>query len=127
MFRESATRVCMSSIIKLYKQRLELQNLDSSGTHTTRLRKSLLDAIPDIKEVRHDNGTYDLINDSDLSAIVKELKDVGVNEKISLFLKVARLIQHEVLEKKHEFKGNFNPISEKDSVSESLCTLENGS
>ena len=123
MFRESATRVSMSSIMKLYKQRLELQNLDSSGTHTTRLRKSILDAIPDIKEVRHDNGTYDLIYDNDLSAIVKELKDVSVNEKISLFLKVARLIRQEVLEKKHEFKGNFNPNSEKDSVSESLCTL----
>ena len=64
-----------------------------------------------------------MIYDSDLSAIVKVVERRKCKRKNFVILKVARLIRQEVLEKKHEFKGNFNPNSEKDSVSESFCTL----
>ena len=92
VFRETSSCISMALITKMYKQNLDSSNLDSSGVHCTRLRKSILEAIPDIKEVKHHNGTYDLVFDSDLSAMVMEMKEVSLTEKIYSFLKLLKVV-----------------------------------
>ena len=79
-FRGSSTRIPMRTIASMYQNQLMNRGLDGI-VHTTRLRGIILSAIPDITEVQHENGTWDLVFDDDLSKKVIEMNEMFLLEQ----------------------------------------------
>ena len=86
----------------------------------TRLRKSILDAVPDLTEIQHQSCTWDLVYDDDLSVIDKEMRQISTSDKIALLVKVAKVLRDDFLNMKQCFIGSFKPGCEKASVPNSL-------
>ena len=99
----------MSEVVTIYRKRLELKGFDAS-IHKTRLRKDILDSVPDLTDVHHHSGTWDL------SIIVKEMRQTSTSDKIALLVKVAKVLRDDFLDMKQLFTGPFTPVCEKASV-----------
>ena len=83
-FRGTLTRIPMGTISKMYQNELSSHGLDGI-VHTTRLRGIILSAIPDITQVQHQNGTWDLVFDEDLSEKVNEMNKMDSECSASYF------------------------------------------
>ena len=125
-YRGTLTRIPMCNISKMYQNELTNHGLDGI-VHTTRLRGIILAAIPDITEVQHQNGTWDLVFDSDLSEKVNEMDrmdtEFSASEQVMLFAKLSKFFRKDILSKKQSFNGKFTEESERSSVPDSLITF----
>ena len=86
----------MRTIASMYQNQLMNRGLDGI-VHTTRLRGIILSAIPDITEVQHENGTWDLVFDDDLSKKVIEMNEIdtefNASDQALLFSKLTKLLR----------------------------------
>ena len=96
----------MSELSQLYSARLKSFGLDCY-VHATRLRQSILSAIPDLKEIRNEtNRCYELAFDCDISkALVEISTSDDSSEEVFLLSKVAKVLRRDIFKTKCNFNG----------------------
>ena len=122
-FRGSGQPIPMSKIRTLYDKRLAELAIAEEGdvTHTTRLRETIVAAIPDLECVQNPRSrSWDLIFNADLSIAVSEMRKQDNTDKIMILSKAARLLREEILSLRNEFQGTFDAGCEESSVPPAL-------
>ena len=85
--------------------------------HTTRLRESLLLAITDLHEVRHDtDNRIDVAFDSDITITLDMLAEQSCCDEMQVLQKAAKIIRKHIFSVKNNFDGQFTPDNAKQSV-----------
>ena len=115
--RDSDTPVVyMSDLCQLYSSRLVSLGLDGY-VHSTRLRESLLLAVPDLQEVRRGTGlSVDLAFDSNITTALEMLTEQTCADEMRDLYKAAKILQKHILSTKNSFGGHFTHQSAVQSV-----------
>ena len=126
-FRGSSEVISMSDVCHIYEQRLEELG-NATKTHTTRLRKSLVEAIPDLECVQNKSGQWDLIFDENLAAAVYELKRQDtVNDKVIAFSRAANILRQAIFKSRNEYNSSNSVSNTPDEIKVFLSFVMNGS
>ena len=90
----------MSELSQLYSARLKSFGLDGY-VHATRLRQSILSAIPDLKEIRNETSRcYELAFDCDISkALIETSTCDGSSREVFLLAKAAKVLRRHIFSK----------------------------
>ena len=100
-YRDTNTIFNMPELCKLYYFRLVSLGV-LEHVHTTRLRESLLAAIPDLKEFRSErNNIVQLAFACDISKALLQLSKHDSNHEIVILYKAAKILRKHVLVLKH--------------------------
>ena len=95
-YRDTNTVLYMSELSQLYSARLKSFGLDGY-VHATRLRQSILSAIPDLKEIRNETSRcYELAFDCDISKALIEISTSDGYSEVSLFSKAAKVLRRHI-------------------------------
>ena len=122
-YRNTNTVLHMSELCHLYSARLVSLGIDSY-VHTSRLRASILSAVPDLKEIRNNsNNQIDLAFDCDLTRALSEISSHDCNSEVFLLPQAARILRRHTLEKKNNFNGTFPAECQEESVPPILTTF----
>ena len=127
-FRGCGQPIPMSKIRTLYDKRLAELGIAKDGdvTNTTRLRETIVAAIPDLECVQNPRSrSWDLIFNADLSIAVSEMRKQDNTDKIMILSKAARLLREEILSLRNEFQGTFDAGCEESSVPPALRIFRN--
>ena len=108
-FRGSSDVISMTDVRQMYERRLtELGILTT--THTTRLRKSLVEAIPDLECIQNKNGKWDLLFNESLADAVVELKRRDTaKDKVAVLSQAAHILREAIL----EARNHCYPLTDK--------------
>ena len=98
-FRNTNTTFQMSELYHLYIARLGSLGIHNQYIHRTRLRQSLLSAIPDLKEIKNSAGNFELAFDCDLSKALLEISNDSYSD-VFLLSQAAKILRKRVLEQK---------------------------
>ena len=107
-YRGTNTVLDMSELSQLYSAYLKSFGLDVY-VHVTRLRQSILSAIPDLNEIKNEtNRCYELAFDCDISkAMIEISKSDGYSEEVFLLAKAAKIIRRHIFTTKCNFNGTL--------------------
>ena len=122
-FRNTNTTFQMSELYHLYLARLGSLGINNQYIHRTRLRQSLLSAIPDLKEIKNTAGSFELAFDCDLSMALLEITSQDSNSDVFLLSQAAKILRKRILQQKQYFTGSFSDKSEVQSVPTLLLTF----
>lgn len=107
-YRDTNTIFNMPELCKLYYSHLVSLGVQEQ-VHTTRLRESLLAAIPDIKEVRNErDNIVQLAFDCDISKALLQLSNHDYNHEIVILSKAAKILRQHIFRLKNTFSGTFS-------------------
>ena len=114
----------MSELSQLYSARLKSFGLDCY-VHATRLRQSIVSAIPDLKEITNETSRcYELAFDCDISkALVEISTSDDSSEEVFLLSKAAKVLRRHIFKTKCNFNGEFSQDCQTQSVPIILTTF----
>ena len=114
----------MSELSQLYSARLKSFGLDCY-VHATRLRQSILSAIPDLKEIRNETSRcYELAFDCDISKALAEISTSDdSSEEVFLLSKAAKVLRRHIFKTECNFNGEFSQDCQTQSVPIILTTF----
>ena len=122
-YRNTNTILQMNELYHLYSVRLLSLGVDSY-VHTSRLRASLLSAIPDLKEIRNtSNNHIDLAFDCDLSKAMLEISSHDCDSEVILLSQAAKILRRYTLDQNNNFTGSFSRDCQEESVPTILLTF----
>ncbi|KAK3741023.1 hypothetical protein RRG08_005713 [Elysia crispata] len=122
-YRDTNTTFNMPELCKLYYSRLVSLGVEEH-VHTTRLRESLLAAIPDLKEVRNErNNIVQLAFDCDRSKALLQLSNHDCNHEIVILSKASKTLRQHVFGIQNTFSGTFSEDSQQNSVPTMLLSF----
>lgn len=113
----------MSELAQLYSDRLVSLGLETY-THTTRLRQSILSAIPDVTEILNNtNNRYELAFDEDINKAALEMSSRDCSSEVYILSQAAKILRKHNFEKKNEFMGTFSHYCQDKAVPPILHTF----
>lgn len=110
--------ITMSSMTKMFEERLKVHGYEDCHAHTTRLRQNLTKTIPGLKDVETPNG-WTLVFEENLSNAVTNYQG-ATKDDLSVLLKAVSILRKDILMQKQNFTGCYTTSSEKKSISKSL-------
>ncbi|KAK3758981.1 hypothetical protein RRG08_005607 [Elysia crispata] len=122
-YRDTNTTFNMPELCKLYYSRLVSLGVEEH-VHTTRLRESLLAAIPDLKEVRNErNNIVQPAFGCDISKALLQLSNHDCNHEIVILSKASKTLRQHVFGIQNTFSGTFSEDSQQNSVPTMLLSF----
>ena len=117
---DTAAVFSMPHLCKLYRDRLAQSGVKDTEVHSTRLRKKLLAAVPDLTASLQ-GREYVLMFDRDLGDAIK--KACSYDSEALHLAKTAQLIRRELFQSTSSFDGRFKNECQENSVPSTLKAL----